>query len=301
MDYGEGPIVKTHWFTAAILLVSVAASTLLAQDTDRPAVHVQSDAVKAFRQTAIPVQFPTGDLTLSGWVYKPKGDGPFPGLIWNHGSEQLPTAHPELGKFYTEHGFAVFLPVRRGHGRSPGVYIQEALEEFRKTGADDDAVRKKIIELHREYNRDVVAALAWWKQQPYVDPQRLVVTGCSYGGIQTLLTAEKDVGVRAYVPFAPGAMSWRNPEVQQMEIDAVKNARAPVFLLQARNDYNIGPSETLGPILRDKGGLNRSRIYPAFGATPQEGHGGFACWEEGIAIWGDDVLQFLREAGVAAK
>ena len=33
---------------------------------------------------------------------------------------------------------------------------------------------------------------------------------------------------------------------------------------------------------------------------PQRGHFGFACWEEGIALWGPDVLDFLAQAGAPA-
>jgi hypothetical protein len=72
----------------------------------------------------------------------------------------------------------------------------------------------------------------------------------------------------------------------------------PLFLIQARNDYTTGPSETLGPLIRSKSGNNRARLYPAFGSTHADGHGGFACSEEGIAIWGNDVLDFLKTCGM---
>ena len=148
------------------------------------------------------------------------------------------------------------------------------------------------------YNRDVAAAVDWIKKQPFVDADRIVITGCSYGGIQTLLAAEKGLGAKAFVPFAPAAMSWANTDLQNRLTECARNAKVPVFLIQAKNDYNIGPSETLGPVLKAKGGLNRSKVYPAFGTMPQEGHGGFACWEQGIAVWGPDVLAFLKESGV---
>jgi dienelactone hydrolase len=291
----------------SLALLVVATHHVLADDGPQstpagdppPAVrYTQSDEVKAFRKTAIPVTFPSGDLELRGWLYRPEGPGPFPAVIWNHGSEKKPTAHPELGRFYTSHGFVVFLPIRRGHEPSPGKYIQDVLDEFAAGGADPEHVREKAVDLHDFYNQDVMAALAWLREQPYVDRDRLVVTGCSYGGIQTLITAEKGLGVRAFVPFAPGAMSWANPALRRREIEAVRNAKAPLFLLQARNDYGLGPCEVLGPILEGKGGLNRSRIYPPYGTTPMEGHAGFACWEGGIAVWGRDVLDFLAAAGL---
>jgi poly(3-hydroxybutyrate) depolymerase len=262
------------------------------------ATHHQSAEAIAFREKAMNVSFPSGGLRLHGWIYKPEGSGPFPAIVWNHGSEKNPVRHPELGMFYTKHGYVLFLPVRHGHDGSPGVYIQDALKQFQGRGQDRQAVEQKAVELQDEYNRDVVAAIAWLKKQRFVQPNGIAVTGVSYGGIQTLLTAEKNLGLRAAIPFAPGAMSWANPQLQQREIEAVRRAKVPLFLLQARNDYSIGPSETLGPIIRAKGGANRAKIYPAFGSNHAAGHGGFACWDEGIAIWGADVLGFLKEVGM---
>src|SRR2546423_5846082 len=69
--------------------------------------HVQSEAVQAFRKTAEVVSFPSGGATLKGWLYKPAGDGKWPAVIWNHGSERRPVAHPELGKVYPNPGFVV--------------------------------------------------------------------------------------------------------------------------------------------------------------------------------------------------
>jgi dienelactone hydrolase len=270
--------------------------------TDPAARHVQSDAIKEFRKTAIPVTYPSGDLKLHGWIYRPKGDVPFPAVIWNHGSEKQPAAHPELGKFFTDHGCVLFVPVRRGHGQSPGDYIGDVLDEFaKKHKGDREAIWKKAVELHETYNSDVVAALDWLKEQDYVDKDHIAITGLSYGGIQTLLAAEKKLGIRACVAFAPGAMSWANLELRKREAEAVRNATVPIFLIQAKNDYSTGPSELLGPMLREKPAPNRAKLYPEFGATHAEGHGGFGCWEEGINIWSKDVVEFLNAAGMKLK
>jgi poly(3-hydroxybutyrate) depolymerase len=32
------------------------------------------------------VSFRNGDLTLQGTIYKPQGTGPFPAVVYNHGS-----------------------------------------------------------------------------------------------------------------------------------------------------------------------------------------------------------------------
>jgi dienelactone hydrolase len=240
------------------------------------------------------VSFPSGDLTLRGFLYKPEGEGPFPAIIWNHGSEKLPGQQPDLAKFYTKQGFVFFVPHRHGQGRSPGAYIQDLIEKYAATEKNRTLVEKHVVKLQEEYNQDVVAAVEWLKGQSFVDQQRLVMSGCSYGGIQTLLTAEKGLGLRAFIPFAPAAMSWANTELRKRLLEAVRGAKVPLFLVQAQNDYGLGPSEVLGPVIKRKGPPNQAKIYPPYGTTPQEGHYAFATKEDAIAIWGSDVLDFFR-------
>ncbi|HEV2667165.1 MAG TPA: prolyl oligopeptidase family serine peptidase [Blastocatellia bacterium] len=240
------------------------------------------------------VSFTSGDLTLRGFLYKPEGEGPFPAIIWNHGSEKLPGQQPELARFYTKQGFVFFLPHRHGHGRSPGDYIQDLIEKYSAMEKNRTLVERRVVKLQEEYNQDVVAAVEWLRGQSFVDQERLVMSGCSYGGIQTLLAAEKGLGLRAFVPFAPAAMSWANTELRKRLLEAVRGAKAPLFLIQARNDYGLGPSDVLGPVIKQKGPPNQAKIYPPYGTTPQEGHAAFATKEGGIAIWGSDVLDFFR-------
>ncbi len=239
------------------------------------------------------VSFPSGELALRGVLHKPSGAGPFPAMVWNHGSERAPGPNPELARFYTEAGYVLFGPHRRGHGGSPGEHLTEAVRA--EASADRGEAIGLIIELHHLHLEDTVAAIEWLAKQPEVDPTRIAMSGVSHGGIQTLLAAEGDVGAKAYIPFAPAAVAWRgNPELHERLLRAVRKARAPIFLLQAENDYDLGPSEVLGAELRRKGGPNRARMYPRYGDTAQSGHGEFA-WR-GTDVWGRDVCAFLDQA-----
>lgn len=242
------------------------------------------------------VTFKSGGLNLQGWLWKPAGKGPFPAIIYNHGSEKTPGWFPTLGQFWTSNGFIFFVPHRPGHGRSPGEYIVDLQDKFRAQEKDTNKMQRYVISLHERFNADVAAAVNWLKTQPDVDTNRLVVSGISYGGIQTVLASEKDLGVKAFVTFSPAAMSWRgNPLLRERLLAAVKHAKAPMFLLQAKNDYHLGPYELLGGELNRKGAPNRAKLYPVFGdvANPQDGHGGFAV--RGSDVWGKDVLEFLNE------
>jgi len=269
-----------------------------ASDSIHEPAHAQSNAVKAFRKTALSVDFTSNGLTLRGWIYKPTGDGPFPAIIWNHGAEKIPSARPELGLFCVQHGDVLFVPVRHGHHPSPGEYFGDTIQDYIESGADRVSIQKKVVALAEESNQDVVAALNWLKKQVYINANAIAVAGVANGGLQALLAAEKDLDLRACVAFSPVAMSWGNREIRQRTVEAVQRSKIPVFLLQAQNDYTLGPSDVLGPIIREKGGANQAKVYPAFGTTHAEGEFGFACWEEGIKIWGSDFLDFLKAAGM---
>src|SRR5579864_2930697 len=133
------------------------------------------------------------------------------------------------------------LPHRRGQGRSPGDYIQDQVMQ-----APLSERARKMVELQDAEVEDVVAAVNFLKAQAYVDPRRIAISGCSYGGIPTLLAGERDLGVGALIPFAPGAMSWLlNVPLRERLNQAVDNAKAPIFLIQAQNDYSVEPSHAL--------------------------------------------------------
>jgi pimeloyl-ACP methyl ester carboxylesterase len=126
----------------------------------------------------------------------------YPAVIYNHGSEQNPHGNPSLAKFYVDQGYVFFAPDRHGQGLSKdaGPYILD-LEHEAKNGQDH-------VDLHELYNKDVIAAVDWLKQQPYIDKQHLIMTGLSYGGIQTLLTAEKERANLVGPPIPPNISAY---------------------------------------------------------------------------------------------
>jgi carboxymethylenebutenolidase len=234
------------------------------------------------------VVFPSGGRQLHGFLWKPAGTGPFPAIVWNHGSEKLPGSQPALASFYTAHSYVFFVPHRRGQGRSPGDYIQGLVAQ-----APPGERARRMVELQEAEVDDVIAGLNYLKSRPFVDPARIAISGCSYGGIQTLLTGERELGVKALVPFAPGAMSWgQNLPLRDRLIRAVDLVKAPVFLIQAENDYSLAPSQVLSTEADKKHKDFQSKIYPAFGSSHQDGHWGFC--SSATDVWGADVLAFLE-------
>jgi carboxymethylenebutenolidase len=263
-------MLRTKRFLYALLLLALIPGISVAQSTSEE------------------ITFPSGGRELHGFMWKPEGAGPFPAVLWNHGSEKLPGSQPALAKFYTSHSYVLFIPHRRGQGRSPGEYIQDLIAQ---TPPGDRA--RRMVELQQAEVEDVIAALNYLKSRPFVDPASIAISGCSYGGIQTLLAGERDLGVKALVPFAPGAMSWdQNVVLQGRLVHAVDLAKAPVFLIQAENDYSLSPSRVLSKEADKKKKQFQSKIYPPFGSTHQDGHWGFC--SSATDVWGNDVLAFLE-------
>lgn len=77
------------------------------------------------------VFYTSGNLRIQAYLYKPDGDGPFPVVIYNHGTrngrERASFPFPHVGKMLTRAGYAVLVPERRGYGKSDGeIWWQEA-------------------------------------------------------------------------------------------------------------------------------------------------------------------------------
>ena len=241
----------------------------------------------------VEVTFSSGSLVLHGFLYKPEGQGPFPAVLWNHGSERRPGWLPELAPLFVSRGYALFIPHRRGQGRSPGEYVMDLLDRANQSGGSS-ARSRMLVELMEQHLQDQVAALAYLKGLPNVDPQRLAVAGCSFGGIQTVLMAEKGLGVRAAVDFAGAAQNWQHsPDLRARLTQAVQHSEVPIFFIQAKNDYDVSPSRDLAAAMEKSGKPHALQIFPAFGKSNQDAH---EFCVHGGEIWAPQVFSFLEQA-----
>ena len=123
-------------------------------------------------------------------------------------------------------------------------------------------------------------------------PQKTnAVAGCSYGGIETVLTSERASSFKVAVDFAGASMSWKgNTLPQKRLLTAVDHATVPIFFLQAENDYNTEPTKALSAEMDRVKKPNKKKIFPPHGTTNAEGHGGFCSSPED---WGSDVGEWL--------
>jgi carboxymethylenebutenolidase len=234
------------------------------------------------------IAFASGELELKGFIWKPPGAGPFPAILWNHGSEKKPGAVDPVAPFFVARGSVFFVPHRRGQGRSPGPYIMDQLN-----AAGSPAERSRmLVKLHEVQLRDQLAALSYLKGLSFVNPQRLAVMGASFGGIQTMLAAERGQGYRVAVNCSGAAQTWGNaPDLQRRLIAAARGAAMPVFFMQARNDYDLTPNRVLSEQVRSAGKPVESKVYPPYGSGARDGH---SFCVRGTDVWGPDVLRFIE-------
>jgi dienelactone hydrolase len=71
------------------------------------------------------IYYENAGLRLEAYLYVPtKGNGPFPVVIYNHGSrqgsERVERPFQFIGALLTDAGYAVLVPERRGYGKSEG-------------------------------------------------------------------------------------------------------------------------------------------------------------------------------------
>lgn len=247
--------------------------------------------------SGVVVSFPSGNLTLRGVLFKPEGPGPFPAVVYNHGSAPgmlSKEAFDALGPVFVRHGWVFFGPYRRGQGlsASAGPYIRDEITAAEKKGGIRAAAARMIRLLETDHLNDQLAARAWLSKQPFVQPRRVAVAGNSFGGIETVLGAEH-ADYCAAVDSAGGAESWAEaPELQSLMTQTVRNSKAPIFFFQAANDFDLSPSRTLGAAMKSAGKECEIKIYPAFGKSTMDGHtfGYF-----GSSVWADDVFRFLNQ------
>lgn len=107
------------------------------------------------------------------------------------------------------------------------------------------------------------------------------------------MATEKDLGVRVCVLFSPGISQWSRKILQNRLALAAEGCKAPIFMIQARNDATLEPMEFLGRRIEKKGGFNRTKVYPYEAKSGiQVSSLAVAGWDK----WGHEVLVYLDEA-----
>jgi dipeptidyl aminopeptidase/acylaminoacyl peptidase len=131
-------------------------------------------------------------LEIQGWLLRPGGKGPHPLVMSVHGGPVWHWRPAWLGRsgvpflMLVKRGYAVFLPNPRG-----------------SAGRGQDFIRPVLGEMGGADTYDYLSGLDHLVKQGIADPQRLGVTGGSYGGYMSSWLITQDARFAAAVPVAP--------------------------------------------------------------------------------------------------
>lgn len=141
------------------------------------------------------VTYRSGDVTVSGVLLRPRGTGPFPGIVLNHGyiDPDVYVTGQGLAReqdWLARAGFVVLHTDYRGHAAS-------------------DPTTPVSRELRLDYTRDAINAVRSLEREPYVDADRMAMLGRSMGGGITLNALVAQPGlVDAAVVYASVSSSY---------------------------------------------------------------------------------------------
>ncbi|RVT97507.1 hypothetical protein EOD42_06690 [Rhodovarius crocodyli] len=232
---------------------------------------------------------------------RPDTPGPHRLLIMNHGAQfraeirsvLVPApCDSEPVDWFTDRGYAVAVPLRRGHGASTG----EWMESF---GPCEDP---DFLRVGRETARDIRAVLEELLHHPGIEPDHAVILGESAGGWGSIaLAAERPSGVAAIINVAGGRGGWAGGRARQncaaprlIETMGLfgRTARVPMLWLYAINDSYFGPSlaGSMFEAFTAAGGVAEMTVLPQ---TAPDGHFMFF-HDKGSETWGPRVELFLR-------
>lgn len=207
----------------------------------------------AFSQESWSTQIPTAfeeasqNVTLELVFHKPPGPGPFPTLLFTHGSTnngndprevRFTATYPELSAFLNERGWLVAVLQRRGRGKSGGTYAEgwdAAVGKYACNQELADASQQRALD-------DIDAAYAFLARDPLVDQSKVVVGGNSRGGLLALMHAARNPG--NYVGVVNFVGGWSGQRCNLMEeinaraiAFAAKHARPTLWLYGERDPY----------------------------------------------------------------
>jgi dienelactone hydrolase len=242
-----------------------------------------------------------GEIQLETYIYRPKVPGRLPTVIYNHGSTgagQLSVktkAFPpcELVQFFTQSGYAVVAPNRRGRGDSSGTYVEEC---FGCNPRQYYAVGVRGLE---EALKDIDATVVHIVGQAFVDKQHVVLAGQSRGGFLSVLYAgrhpERFKGV---INFSGGwfrIAANQPPESVTFMHDQFRLAgqrnKGPMLWLYREGDARFPPAAIQGfyESFRKPGGNAELHVYS--NNTGGDGH----FFVNQPSLWSADLQTYLAK------
>jgi len=199
-------------------------------------------------------------------IDKPVGEGPFPLLVFNHGSTGMGTepawftatwSSREIADFFVQKGWMVEFPQRRGRGKSDGLY-DEGFAPDRAQGYSCDPERS-LPGAERALD-DLGAAIAALRRRPDVAGGPVLIGGQARGGVRSVAYAglhpEQVLGVLNFVGGWLGEGCEAAGEVNGKLFRRGGKFARPTLWLYGRGDsfYSIAHSRANFDAFKSAGG-----------------------------------------------
>jgi dienelactone hydrolase len=235
---------------------------------------------------------PAAAVELETTVFKPPGTGPFPLVIMNHGKEpgnpkfQQRDRFLALSKEFVKRGYAVVVPMRTGFANSKGEYT-----EYNCNMTSNGQLQAN----------DLQNVLNYFRTQAWVDKDRIIVAGQSYGGLATMAFGTRNYpGVKGLINFAGGLRTGGGCQWQQSLVEAFADyggkSTLPSLWFYGENDtfFNHDIARKMHEAYVQSGG-NAKLV--AYGPFKHDAHAMVGS-RDGVKIWWPETEKFLQQLGM---
>ena len=234
-------------------------------------------------------------------LYTPPGTGPFPTVMFNHGSTgtgsdpsqfTLTFQSESVARFFAERGWLTAFPQRRGRGASGGLY-DEGFTANRSGYSCEQAIA--LAGATRALT-DLDAAVDYLRSRADVDTTRMLSAGTSRGGILAIAhTARRPEVYLGAINFVGGWLGEGCGDfavVNRTLFQQGAGFAGPSIWLYATNDtfYSLPHSQSNFAAYTTAGGLGSFEIYTrAAGLNGHFLHNDSALWSADLGAWIDQV------------
>ena len=234
---------------------------------------------------------------LEAFVYRPTGAGPFPILILNHGSaggapkESIPWKRDAT--YWSERGYIVVAPMRRGRGKSTGTSPESE---------DKNCQVSDWFNTLPQSMQDLDAIIEFAEKLPGAMPGAVTMIGVSRGGFLSVAYAAEGKyksKIRSVVNFVGGWVAQAEDQCLK-DFNSIaferygKETRTPMLWLYGANDLFYGDASVKSyiDVFRKAGGVADFHLMEG---VPENGH-----WlPQYQAKWRSLVDSFLRSTNAA--
>lgn len=292
-------VLKSRWLRWCVTR-NCQSGPRLASRIIAPALMTMSCVTAAQSMETVWIPLPSAQshgrapIQLEATIYRPKGPGPFPVVIFSHGSSggPIPASYTETAKsfaaFLNERHIALVIPMRSGRGKSEGDNNEEpsrCTTQAASSGIDNASAALR-------------ATTEFLRTQHWAAMHAVILAGHSRGGLLSVVYAANHPAIaRGVINFAGG---WKNDTCGAIDVNTPLFAQAgqkstvPNLFIYGHGDgfYADSSIQAYVAAFKDSGADVDFRFYTL------EGINGHAIFHKGLPLWKRDLDAFFIKLGI---